>query len=179
MIKSLAKFSIALAMVVGVSGCAADTSDDTSSEPDLVGQSHAALSSASTPKGAVPLYARATLDPVLGTVMVDVATTPLVPVGAPPSNDPHTDDAFKVVMVYIDRADGKRDVLRVLAGKQIGPGGGCIHFNVVAGVGDRLFLGGVVELEGTKGARVGIAPTVTVVLPGNWQDDPTVNLHPG
>lgn len=179
MIKSLAKFSVALAIVVGSAGCAVDASEEPTSEPDLVGQSHAALSSKSTPKGAVQLYARATLDPALGTVMVDVATTPLVPVGTPPSNDPHTDDAFRVVMVYIDRANGARDVLRVLAGNQIGPGGGCIHFNVVANVGDRLYVGGVVELEGSKGAKVGIAPTVTVVLPGNWQDDPTVNMHPG
>lgn len=175
MIKSLAAFAMALSL----SSCAVGAIDGETeaTESDLVSASHAALSGSSMPAGAVRLYARATLDPALGTVMVDVATSPLANIGNTPIGNPHTDDQFQVVMVYIDRADGRRDVLRVLGKNQIGPGGGCIHFNVVAKLGDRLFIGGVVKLAGTKGAKVGIAPTTTVVHSGDWQGDPTTNLH--
>ena len=176
MFKTVSCVFVACALAIASAGCAAEVPDSEEAEPDLVSDSHAALSGASTPKGAAQLYARATFDPNLGVTMVDVATTSLPNIGTVPTTDPHNSDEFTVVMVYVER-DGRRDVLRVLGKNQIGPGGGCIHFNIVAGVGDRLFIGGVVRINGKKGATVGVAEPVTVTN-GNWQDDPTVNQHP-
>jgi hypothetical protein len=174
----LLRLSVVAALAIGTAGCAVESSAPPSpeSEEDLVAQSHAALSGASIPKGVVTLYARATRDSNMGT-MVDVATTPLVPIGTPPTNNPHNGDEFVTVMVYADRPGKGRDVLRVLGRHQIGPGGGCIHFNIVAPPGTTLYIGGVVKLGGLNPARIGLAAPV-VVQNGDWDNDPTVNLHP-
>jgi hypothetical protein len=179
MIRTLAKFSIACVIAISMAGCAVEARETNSpeSEEDLIAQSHAALSGASTPVGAVQLYARATHDSNLGT-MVDVATTPLAPIGTPPSVDPHNGDQFVTIMVYVDAPGKKRDVLRVIGRSQIGPGGGCIHFNIVATPGTVLYIGGVVKLDGQPAASIGIAAPVTVSN-GDWDNDPTVSLHPG
>lgn len=182
MTHSLANLTLACALVLlplSATGCAVDATDPAEqSEADLVTESQSALSGASKPKGVTPLYARATFDRNLGVTMVDVATSQIPAIQTPPDHDPHAtpydDDRFVTVMVYIDRA-GRRDVLRVLGKKQIGPGGGCIHFNIVAGVGDRLFIGGVVKLGGGN-ASVALAAPVTVVA-GDWQTDQTVQKH--
>ena len=180
MIKSFAKLSLAFATFAS-SGCAVGAIDrEAEAEPDLFAESQAALSGASTPKGAQTLWARATFDPNLGTTMVDLATSPIPNLGNVPTPDPHLaphdQDRFVTVMVYADRA-GRRDVIRVLGKHQIGPGGGCIHFNIVAGVGDRLFIGGVVKLGGGS-ATVALAPGPVIVGRGDWQNDPTVQSDP-
>lgn len=182
MMKSLA---LACALVMAGSGCAVGAIDgeQQEAERDLVAESQAALSgssSSSVPKGATQLYARATFDVNLGVTMVDVATSPIPTLGNVPSLDPHApprnQDKFLVLMVYVDRA-GRRDLLRVLGRAQIGPGGGCIHFNIVAAEGDRLFIGGVVRLNGDK-PTVGIVPAPITVGRGDWQNDPIVQIDP-
>lgn len=173
--------ALAFALVVGSSGCAVGAIDDEQAERDLVAESASALSGASTPKGVVTLYARATYDKKLGTTMVDVATSQIPILGNVPDQDPHAtphdQDEFVTVLVYVDRK-GRRDVLRVLGRSQIGPGGGCIHFNIVARAGDELFIGGVVKIGGGS-ASVGLVPGPVLVQNGNWQDDPTVQEHVG
>lgn len=160
---SMLRCALAAVSIV-VTACASPAA-----EPDesLTGTAHAALSSASATKSAYTLHARATYDAALGVTMIDVATTPLQQ--RPSDPDPHNSDEFIVAIVYLDPPAGPRRVLRVLtradfAGSdQIGPGGGCIHFRLPAAVGDRLAIGGVVQLEGDPRARVAAAPLTTVV----------------
>lgn len=178
MVKTLsrcARFALVLAVAVGSIGsigCAVAPEDESvANEDELVRSAHAALST-SNPTGVAPLQIRATYDPALGKTMVDLTSNAFPQ--APTDPDPHDDDRFLAVLVYVDRTDGRRDLVRVLTQKDyygpngIGPGGGCIHFNVPAAIGDRLFVGGIVKLEGETRARLAAAPLVTVTQ-GQWQ----------
>ncbi|MBI2395751.1 MAG: hypothetical protein HYV09_39665 [Deltaproteobacteria bacterium] len=176
-VRALERATCTLACVLAVSsvGCAmAPDEGPEQSNRELVGRSEQALSLSSSPKNAVPLWARATFDPVLGRTMVDVATSEVPPIDVVPDHDPHTADQFLLVQVFRDR-DGKREVLEVLGAKKIGPGGGCIHFSVPALVGDRLQIGGVVRLANSMPPTAGVATPIEVVV-GDWLNDPTVLL---
>lgn len=155
----------AIIIAFALSGCAVQGHDG--DDDELVAATHAALSTASTPKGTWMLFANATHDSHTHQTMIDLDTRDPQAGGS----DPHINgDRFVSVMVYRLRDDGRRDVLTVLGGQHIGPGGGCIHFSVPAATGDRLLIGGVVRLFDQQGARVAVAPELTVVS-GEWSDD--------
>lgn len=176
MVSALSRYAAILAIAgtsiasLGAAGCAVAPDDEVANEDELVRSAHAALSS-SNPTGLAPLQVRATFDPALGKTMVDLTSNAFPQ--APTDPDPHDGDRFLAVLVYVDRADGRRDLVRVLTQNDyygpngIGPGGGCIHFNVPARVGDRLFVGGIVRLEDERNARLAAAPLVTVTQ-GQW-----------
>jgi hypothetical protein len=173
MVKTLSRVALVLALASSVSalGCAATGASDDEGTDEAVQTAHAALSTKSK-IAVVPLDVRATYDAALGTTMVDL-TTGRIP-NAPTDPDPHNGDQFLAVLVYVDRTDGRRDLLTVVTRQeftgpnQIGPGGGCIHFRIPALAGDRIAIGAVVRLETETRVRIGAAPVVTVA-PGTWQ----------
>lgn len=106
------------------------------------------------------LFANATFDAVKGKSAVQLDTRD--PIAAP---DPKIlDDRYLAVFVYRERADGVRELLITLRNDQIGPGGGCIHFDAPAWRGDRLFIGAVLKLAGADRAVVGVVPEGTIVF---------------
>jgi hypothetical protein len=175
---------VAMFAALSLTACVAEHATP-ASEEDLSTQLHQALSSSSTPKGIVPLYAEAVYLPERRAAIVDLALTAIPQPPTEADEIPlHSSGEFDVVMIYIVHADGSREVSEVLsrpdlrAPRAIGPGGGCIHFLVPARVGDRLLLGAIVRTAGEKRARIGVAPTVTVVnqIPGSgpnqWPFEP-------
>jgi len=169
MIKSLAKWSIAIAVAsAGASGCAVPADDG----GDEIASTESAL------RTTYPVYGRATYDANLGATMVDIATTQIPPIDVAPDHDPHiSSDQFFNVRVRLVGADGTARIATALGGAQIGPGGGCIHFNVPGAVsGDTLFVDTVVRI-GTAAPRAGHSGALAVV-DGDWVNDPTVELHP-
>jgi len=169
MIKSLTKFSIACAFAVsmaGATGCAMPADDGAGEE---LGQTESALHSTYT------LYGRATYDANIGAVMVDLATTPIPEIGDAPWTNPHTADRFLNVRVWLVNGESRR-LISVLGGTSIGPGGGCIHFNVPATTGETLQIDSVVRLTSYGTPRAGRTAPITVQV-GDWVNDPTVVLH--
>jgi len=173
MLQSLTRFAFAC-LLVSSTGCAMNASEE--NDPAPVGQTQEALSLKSSPKGAMQLWARATWDAQLQTTMVDVSTTEVPPIDVVPSHDPHNGDTFLSVQAFTFR-DGHRVNLATLSGVQIGPGGGCIHFSVPAGVGETVYVGGIVRLTTDLAPGAGVAAPAPVVV-GDWVNDPTVLLDP-
>jgi hypothetical protein len=171
--------ALAFALVVAGSGCAVGSIDEGQRDEDVVSQTSAMISAGTTPAASKTLYTRATYDAVLGKTMLDIATSPIPAIGATPDHDPHASpydqDDFLVVFVNIQRA-GKNNILSVFGAHAIGPGGGCIHFSVAAGVGDHVTVTSVVKFAGGP-AQVAKGGDI-IVLPGDWHDDPTVALDP-
>jgi hypothetical protein len=176
MFKTLATCALLATLAMGSGGCAA--SSDQSGEEEVIQQTHEALSL--SPKNIAPLYVEATALPD-GRTIIDVALTQIpVPIEESDEGPLHESGSFQAVLVYIDRADGRRDTINAFAGQalnQIGPGGGCIHLFVNAKAGDRLFIGGTVKLAGETRSRIAAAP-ITTVQPGQWpfEDLPDHNL---
>lgn len=168
MIKSLAKFSIACVVAMSMAGCAATVEQD----DETLATNESALHGHFT----YEIFARATYDANLDKVMVDLATTDIPPIDTAPTHDPHiASDRFFNVRVRLIGTDGSARLITVLGGVQIGPGGGCIHFNVPAAVGDTLQIDSIVRIGGL-GIRAGRTAPVTVTV-GDWVNDPTVNMH--
>lgn len=166
MFKTLATCALLATLAIGSGGCAAST--DQTGEDEVIQQTHEALSL--SPKVLTPLYVEATALPD-GRTIIDVALTPIPsPVQGSDEDPLHESGSFQAVLVYIDRADGRRDTINAFAGQalnQIGPGGGCIHLFVNAHAGDRLFIGGTVKLAGENRSRIAAAP-ITQVQSGQW-----------
>jgi len=147
----------ALGFVAAFSGCVAESGE---SPDDIEVRATQAALSASPRSDLWRLYAQARFDAVKGATAVTLDTRD--PFATP---DPRIlEDRYLAVFVYRDRGDGIRDALAMLRGTQIGPGGGCIHFEAPAAVGDRLFISAVVKLAGDKGAVVGVVPDGTTVF---------------
>lgn len=164
--------SLVAVLMIGGPGCAMDAQEDASG----VARTEQALSLASDPKGAAPLFVRATWDPQLETTMVDVSTSWVPPIDVIPTHDPHNGDQFLSAQAFTFRG-GKRVNLATLGAKQIGPGGGCIHFSVPANVGELVYVGAIVSFEGDAKAGAAVGSPVPVVV-GDWVNDPTVALDP-
>lgn len=183
MLKMLSRCAAIFVATAAMSACAMQSSDG-GSDPTIA-EAHQTLSTASTPKGLYPLHAEA-VQLADGRVIVDLAITNIEqPVTSAEEPGLHDTGEFLAVMVYIDRAGGKRDVIEVLTPKDyygpnsIGPGGGCIHFFVPAKLGDQLFIGGVVKLAGQTRAQIGAAPSAVVVNqipPNDYQQWPFAAL---
>jgi hypothetical protein len=162
MIKSLAKFSAALAIVVSMTGCAAGAIEESSQEEQDIAAAQSALSVTAAKTG---LLVQAFASPT-GT-QIDITTLSSFELDhdvlhAGP-------DQFRAVAIYAVSSTGATRLLAVFGGKAIGPGGGCIHFNgLPLNVGDVIRVGAVVSLPGTKGATVAASEPVTV-LEGNSQ----------
>lgn len=169
LLSKLGTFAIAC-LLVSATGCTMSAG----AEEPAVGQSEQALS-VNTP-GQTQLWVRATWDAQLQTTMVDVSTSEVPPIDVTPTHDPHNGDQFLSVQAFTFR-DGKRVNLANLGAKQIGPGGGCIHFSVPAGVGEQIYVGSIVRLEMDMKAGAGVAAPAPVVV-GDWVNDPTVALDP-
>lgn len=144
---------IVLAAVL--SGCAAETSEGPVDE-DLARASEAALS-ASSRHDLWKLSARAVYDASNDTTAITLDTRD-------PTDPRILTDRFIAVMVYRDRGNGVREALATLRANQIGPGGGCIHFQVPAKTGELLFIGAVIKLTGMQGAQLGAVPDGVVVV---------------
>ena len=160
-----------LVFAFAATGCAAQSAD---SDTELVRSTHEALSA--SPKNLLPIFARATFDPTLGRTMLDVSTSQIPAIGNVPVSDPHTADQFLALLVYVDRA-GRRDLVEVVAGPEIGPGGGCVHVALNANVGDRIFVGGAVRLAGETRVHVASVTSPVTIVSGDWANDPTVQIH--
>lgn len=174
MLQSLRGSFAVVCLVAGSMGCAMNAADE--GDPANVGQSQEALSLASSPKLAAPLWVRATWDPNLEATMVDVSTSSVPPIDVVPTHDPHNGDKFLMVQAFTFR-DGRRVNLATLSSVQIGPGGGCIHFSVPASIGETVYVGGVVRFQTDLAVRAGVAAPAPVVV-GDWVNDPTVLLDP-
>lgn len=162
MIKSLAKFSAALAIVVSMTGCAVGAIDGSSQEEQDIAAAQNALSASAAKTG---LLVQAFASPT-GT-QIDITTLNSFELEHETLH--RGPDQFRAVAIYAVSATGGTRVLGVFAGKAIGPGGGCIHFTGLPFVaGDLLRVGAVVSLPGTKGATVAASEPITV-LEGNSQ----------